>query len=532
MSAAGAVVAEPIVKDAETGIVTHGYLGAIARGPDVSEADTDALDAFDRQADAFIDGPARVHAERPQLLVDYAKRGLLKGIALREIRDGATYINANACFPRLSEASVKEAVQLAVKQHRGVAQPGEGVDPFAAESPFAPEKGRLGSRFTAAPAPRDYVLGKYLHAGTPHILAGFGGASKTQWSLEAACHIVLGLPYADMPTKEGGGAAVLVLGEEESSEVDRRMGAIADTYRFTATQLAQIDARLLVFPCAGQDIALTRGGKRGAEPTGLVDKLVQTCRDHAAACGLAVRFITLDHYLQVAGGELLSPEDGAAYGREAARLATESGAAVLTLAHMPKSSQNKEEKDQHDVAGAGSINNTGRGTITLNGMTTKEAKTFGIPAGDRSQYVKLACVKNNKGPMNDCVAWFHRTSHAYQVGVLKHVQLTKKAESAAPNDDALLNTIVAKVADQPGKYTMRAFGERFAGQWTTQDKPVGRPRLVAILGELVDAGRITLRPPTAAECDAHGLSLRTVREVMVAERQPKKAAKVGKGPLF
>lgn len=89
---------------------------------------------------------------------------------------------------------------------------------------FALDQGRI-SIPTTPPPPRDYVWDGRMVAGHAYVLGGFGGVSKSQAALQLGASIALGIPFGNVPTKKG--CALLIFGEDDVTEITRRIGAYA-----------------------------------------------------------------------------------------------------------------------------------------------------------------------------------------------------------------------------------------------------------------------------------------------------------------
>ncbi|HVY05208.1 MAG TPA: AAA family ATPase [Burkholderiales bacterium] len=487
------------VKDAKlAGIERYNYSGSVFEKKDMPpewEVLLNRLTSRVREAPPYVTDKA----QQQQELLKIALVGVVNEIRLGDIWDALEQANEE-CGYHLPAASIAQALQLAIKRHQGYANPLDG-DPFEPIANttygFEPSKGTLSAAITQIPPPRDFVLRGLLLAGKPAILGGFGGTFKTQFLLQAAVCIALGLPFIEIAATAAG-AVVLVLGEEDQEEVERRVGAIVHAMQLSSEQVALLTQRLLVFPAAGEDIRLTHSVGGAVVASGLTETLVQCCIEHAARCGLPVRLIGLDHFMLLSGGELNSNEDATAYSRQTQRLAVATGAAVLTLAHSPKSSASKEEKDQHDVLGAAANVNNARLAALLVRMSPKQAKTYGVPPEQRHQYVELSAPKNNYGPTGS-VCWMRQEYLPdYQAVVLNRVHLSTvaKVESIA----AIEAQVLAEVQAYPGRYSKTAFAERYAKQFE-----VGRDRLRVVIDEMIDAGALRVRAPSVDEIATYSL---------------------------
>ena len=75
------------------------------------------------------------------------------------------------------------------------------------------------------PPPRDYVLEDIILANRPCVLAGLGGVSKTMLLMMLSMSVALGRNFLGKATKTG--CVLLILGEEDHEEINRRFNAIS-----------------------------------------------------------------------------------------------------------------------------------------------------------------------------------------------------------------------------------------------------------------------------------------------------------------
>lgn len=92
------------------------------------------------------------------------------------------------------------------------------------------ERGRICIPLTPPP-PRDYVWQGRMVAGHAYALGGFGGVSKSQAALQLAASIALGIQFGGVATKKG--SVLLIFGEDDVSEITRRLGAYAAQGKFS-----------------------------------------------------------------------------------------------------------------------------------------------------------------------------------------------------------------------------------------------------------------------------------------------------------
>lgn len=337
---------------------------------------------------------------------------------------------------------------------------------------------------TQTPPPRDYIVDGLLLPGKSAVLAGFGGTFKTQFSLQLATSIALGLPFMGRTVKLGN--VLAILGEEDRPEVCRRLSAIARRQKLSRAQINLVERNLLAFPLVGCDVRLTAHVKEGLRELAFARDIINA----AKAMGDVV-LIVLDHLALFHGGDHNAREDAALTMRVVNHMAQESGAAVLLLAHTPKGASVKEESDASMVAGSTAFVDQARGAWVLSTMRPTEAKTFGIPDKSRSSYASLTVVKNNYGPTGD-VIWFERVAFD-GVGLLEQINLIAPIKSAAGLDAK----IVAFVRTNPGQYSKTKFRETQSGK----DGPMkaSKGEVERVVEELLKDNRLVNRAPSAQE---------------------------------
>ena len=274
---------------------------------------------------------------------------------------------------------------------------------------------------TNPPAPRPYFVSDLLMPSKAAILAGFGGSSKTQLALQMGVAIALGTPFVGKVVKSGN--VVVILGEEDRTEVERRISAYARHNGLDPSDISDIEQCMTCFPLVGQDIRLTIADKKAVSETAFAQVII----DRVGEIG-DVRLIVLDHIGLLHGGELNAGEDAAQTMRVVNRIAQETGAAVLVLAHTPKNASQLEVSDASMVAGSTAFVDQARAAWIMAAMREKEVKRYGVPAEKRQGYVSLTVVKSNYGLTGD-VFWFKRFPFD-GVGLLEYTTLSEQAATS------------------------------------------------------------------------------------------------------
>lgn len=349
------------------------------------------------------------------------------------------------------------------------------------------------------PPPRDYVVEDLIVAGKVAVLGGLGGVSKTMCAMTLAVRIALGRSFVDKAVKEG--CALLILGEEDQGEIDRRFNAICHDMNLTPSEMQLVQERVRAFPLNGMDARLTKVTSGNLEGTTFTAEIVTAALRLEHDAGLPVAMIALDHAGLIHGGEFNSREDVVQTMRQAGVIAGETGAAVIALAHSPKNSIGKEHSDQSDVAGSAAWVDLARAVFMMRTMTEAEGKPFGIPKAVLPSYVSLSVVKNNYGP-GDQKFWLMRQSaHRYGVSVLREVTLTPVPTVNA--NTALRTKVKNFISAHPGQYSKTKLRDTRSGK--DGEFKASKHSVEATVEDLIAAGELRLRPPTDVERKQFGL---------------------------
>jgi RecA-family ATPase len=345
------------------------------------------------------------------------------------------------------------------------------------------------------------VAGKYV------VLGGPGGVSKTMLALGLAVQIALGQSWASRPVLQG--LSMLFLGEEDSEEVYRRLNAVARN--LTPTDWPSIMNCVRAFPAAGKDIRLVHLQGDNPEATGFDSDIIALADEFAAQQACPVRLIVIDHARLALSGNLNDAAHVTELTRQLTNIAVVTGAAVMLLAHSPKSTLGKqEETNAADIAGSAAFVDNSRCTMVVTTLRADEGKALGIPETACSSYARLMVVKNNYGATGTKI-YFHRRYDAdFQVAPLEPVTLQPVPKAIA--SAALTVGIINAVTAHPGRWSRTGFTKHNSG---CKGKLAASERdIAAEVDRLINSGRLALRAPTENERIDHNLS-HNVREVLV-----------------
>jgi RecA-family ATPase len=148
------------------------------------------------------------------------------------------------------------------------------------------------------------------------------------------------------------------------------------------------------------------------------------------------------------------------------RLAAESGASVLFLHHTSKSAVvNGQATLQQAARGSSVLVDNARWSAFLAPMTEQDARSFGVPAAERANYVRWNISKQNYGaPLADI--WYRRD----EGGVLVPVKFTASRPAAGASSAPVANeneTVAAASAApvNPEPPSLPSAKGAFGGQW-------------------------------------------------------------------
>ena len=359
---------------------------------------------------------------------------------------------------------------------------------------------------TVPPPPRDYVLGKVLVAGTVGVMAGVGASAKTtaaiQFSINGALNKNLGA------CEIGHFASALFLAEESPAERDRRFGALCA--QLSVSERSMVERLVYCEAAAGQDLRLTMLNDGNVHETSLVERIIHTVLSHQQACGTRVGLIVIDHARLVMAGDPIASDHVTALLRALTSIAAKTGAAVLLLAHSPKSTYGKDgDADPSEVFGSGAFVDHTRAALVLHVMREKEAKYYGLSDDDRKNHVCMQVVKANYGPSGG--SWWFKKEVIPDWHAIELVPAFLLPKGQAATQSVLDRKMIDVVKNSPGQLTGRALRDRYSG--TNGHLGVSEQKVRDALHRLLSDGILILRPPTKAERDKHRLSA-NIREVL------------------
>jgi hypothetical protein len=373
------------------------------------------------------------------------------------------------------------------------------------ESKLPPDGGTI-ELLKGTPPPRDFVW-QGMIAGKVYVLAGFGGAGKTQLALQAAIEIAMCKTLSGETITQG--AVLAVLGEEDKAEISRRISATVNYFKLEKYEQELLD-HIQVFGMVGKDIRITAPSIKALEPTQFVSDITNAVNYTAVLSDKPVRLIILDHLGLLHGGDFNDRAHASMTMRVANHIAQETGAAVLLLAHTPKSAAKNEESSAQDVAGSTAFVDQARGAFVLAPMRESDAKHYGIAKDAMKNYVGLTTVKNNYGA-SGVVSWFIRAyATGYGVGVLAPVTLAPFVKPTMSNN-AIEARLFSFIAEHKGQFSPTKVRDTYFGA----DGPIkaSKREIEMALDSMLKSNKLISREPTPTERNSFGLG-KQVKQVL------------------
>lgn len=268
-----------------------------------------------------------------------------------------------------------------------------------------------------------------LPVGTVGNLVAPGATGKTQFLIQLAVARCLGLPALGGLFPTAAPENVLLIVAEENALIMRQRlhdvtAWLVEEGLFPTLRreevVAQLQARLRLFPLSGQDVRLVKDGCYTEVLSGMVKLAGNT------------RLVIADPLRRFHDGD--ENDSGAmtqlVQGFE--HIAQQAGAAVLLAHHTSKAATlNGQGESQQAARGSSALTDGVRWQANLTSMSTKTASELGLPESEARLYVRFDISKSNYGPPQAPV-WLRRQAH----GVLTRSELPGQRSrklSAKPN---------------------------------------------------------------------------------------------------
>ena len=373
------------------------------------------------------------------------------------------------------------------------------------------ETGTLADRLVTwdpnAPKPdrREFLIesGGFFPLKTVSMLAGLGGSMKSALVLMLGLHSALGKPWNGWSMPEG--QTLILSGEDDATEFQRRAGGFATTH-FPGEDMSTVQRRVHCLPVSGLGLRLTEMLAGTPKMSKFVDESVKLANDLSANGEPPVRLIAIDHARLFIGGDINTNQDATAGMEACTRIAQRTGAAVVLIAHSPKSAaspgRKADEFGVNDVLGSGAFVDNSRFSAVMAPLVKDEQTKLGFSVEAAREFVALRIIKSNYSETGRVI--YLKKTLALGWGVAYPVPI----EVSAPQKNvasSLLDRVVSAVAAAPGRYTRSKLRNEAGidGVFKASDKKVR-----AAIDEAVDSGRLIERSATSQDVSAFGVRLR------------------------
>lgn len=333
------------------------------------------------------------------------------------------------------------------------------------------------------PPPRQWLIEELVPSNIVGLLAAAGGTGKSMLALQLAVSIASGVSFFGFPASKRG-QVLIMSAEDDREEYHRRLAAVVnelgkDNLHSSGVK-AGIRENLFVLDRVGKDNRLTEKRLSAVQKTSLVDQIAG-----AANSLKCCRLIILDPLSRFDGGEPNDNSDSTRLVEAAESIRRKTGATVLLVHHVNKTSIKDPERGQEAVRGASALVDGVRWVALLSGMSENDAKRNSVPSAEIGSYVQMVIAKSNYGKLQPKV-WLKRSNSG--VLQLKDLERIKEQGTKARNEEVDRGAIsqLQKILEQNGPLPARVIEEQYGGK----NKVLGIPqkRLRAAIEKAVKDG--------------------------------------------
>lgn len=300
----------------------------------------------------------------------------------------------NAANDEDARPSAEELTQLAARADRVTFTP-DATTPL-----FNIEDFRASRFLRTSPPPRRWLMKGIIPAGIVCQLVAPGGTGKTMIAMQLGVSCATGLPFAGAWEPVETGSVLMLLGEDDDSELHRRVYNIANQIAVTSTTAAtQLGERLFIKSVIGEDNLLTstEADTREVRHTPLVDRLIVTAKQIPD-----LKLIVIDPASRFRGGDENAAGDTTRFVQALERIAQATGATVLVIHHANKASMTASSGSQSAARGSSALTDGVRLQINLATLNKDTGKRYGLTEDDCKGYLTLSIAKTNySAPQND-----------------------------------------------------------------------------------------------------------------------------------
>ena len=355
------------------------------------------------------------------------------------------------------------------------------------------------------PAKREFLIndGGLFPLMAISTLAGLGGSMKSAMAIMLGLYGALGQAWNGWLVPEG--QTLILSGEDDAAEFQRRMGGYANTC-FPKENFALIQSRVHCLPLAGLGVRLTEIRSGSPQMTEFTKAVIDVINKLNRNGQPRVRLVVMDHARLLIGGDLNASENATAGMEAGTHIALETGAAVVLIAHSPKSAaspgRTSNDFGMNDVLGSGAFVDNSRFTAAMTPLVIDEQKNFGLTPEQAKELLAFRVLKSNYSEAGRVFYLKKTPAPGWGVAYPVPIQLSAPQKKVTTN---LIDRVVSAVAAEPGRYTRSKLRNEAGvdGVFKASDK-----KLRAAIDEAVESGQLIERPATPQDVSQYNVRLR------------------------
>ncbi len=257
---------------------------------------------------------------------------------------------------------------------------------------------------------RDWVFGHWLLSGTVAVVVAPGGMGKSTFISGLALSLASGRAFLGKNVW-GGQQRVWVWNQEDDlDELSRSVQAAAKLH---GLEPADIAGNLFVDSAMnGAALCTATEDRNGVQ---LLEPVYEAIKEELMRRGIKV--LIIDPFVSSHEVDENSNIKIDKIVKAWARVAKAADCVIVLVHHTSK--EGSAEVKTNSARGASALSNAARSLLTLNRMTTDDAKKYGIEEDERWRYVVVSDDKHNRTPAEKGT-WFHRNSVELGNGSFEH----------------------------------------------------------------------------------------------------------------
>lgn len=299
--------------------------------------------------------------------------------------------------------------------------------------------------------PRPWLFGTWLLKRYVTLLIAPPGVGKSTLTIQMNLAIAAGRDWAGQRVHEDGPAWVFN-NEDDQDELDRRIfAAIAEM----GIDRAALKGRFFRNSGSTRQLIVAKRDRNGNV---IRCPDVDGCIEHIKKYG--IKSFTVDPFVETHEVEENSNAEIKAVAALYREIAQRADCAVTLVHHTSKPPEGRSDShigNMYSGRGASSLVGVARVSLTLFGMTERDAERLGVAPEDRRKYIRLDDAKMNLSLQSGEPAWFERAAQEIgngklglqgdKVGVLRPKDFTAEAEAVAERQRNERSGLVEQIAE-------------------------------------------------------------------------------------